>query len=152
MPHELTLTRELAASRHDLFRCWTEPDLMKQWFCPLPWKLAEVKLDVRAGGANEFLMRGPNGEEHADAGVYLELVRDEKIVFTDAFTKAWEPSGKAFMVGTVTFRDAPGGGTLYTATVAHWNAEDRDAHEKMGFHEGWGKATDQLEALAKTLS
>jgi uncharacterized protein YndB with AHSA1/START domain len=50
------------------------------------------------------------------------------------------------MTTILTFEPA-GEGTLYTALVRHWTVEDRQAHESMGFHEGWGKATDQLEAL-----
>ena len=76
---------------------------------------------------------------------------NERLVFTDAFTSAWEPSGKAFMTGVIELSDAGPGKTRYVARVLHWNAEDREQHEKMGFHEGWGAATSQLEALAKTL-
>jgi len=43
----------------------------------------------------------------------------------------------------------PGGRTKYTARVHHWSVADREAHEKMGFHEGWGLRTEQLEALAR---
>lgn len=152
MSHELVLKRHLAASRQSLWRCWTEPELLKQWFCPLPWRVADAKMENRVGGANSFVMRGPNGEEHVSRGVYLEFVPKEKLVFTDAFVSAWEPSGKAFMVSTVTFEDAPGGGTTYTAVARHWSEEDMKQHEQMGFHEGWGKAADQLEALAKSLT
>ena len=80
-----------------------------------------------------------------------EIVPHEKLVFTDAFTSAWEPSAKPFMTGILTFEDAGNGRTNYTARVRHWTVADREAHEKMGFHEGWGIATNQLEALAKTL-
>jgi len=54
------------------------------------------------------------------------------------------------MVGILTFVDEDGT-TRYTATVRHWSVADKEAREKMGFHEGWGIATDQLTALAKTL-
>ncbi len=54
------------------------------------------------------------------------------------------------MVATVTMADNAGK-TRYIATVRHWSAEDRDAHQKMAFYDGWDKATDQLEELAKTL-
>ena len=84
-------------------------------------------------------------------GVYLEVVENEKLVFTDAYTKAWEPSGKPFFTGILTFEDTGGGKTRYTARVVHWTREDCEAHEKMGFHQGWGTATDQMTALAKTL-
>ncbi len=87
-------------------------------------------------------MRSPEGEDYPNVGVYLEVVPNERIVFTDAFTSAWVPSAKPFMVGTIQLDDLGDGKTRYTATVLHWTAEDREAHEKMGFHEGWGQCTD----------
>ena len=114
-------------------------------------KDAVVETDVRPGGSSYFLMRGPEGQEMPNRGVYLEVVKNQKLVFTDAYTKAWEPAEKPFFTGIITFEDLGGGRTRYTATARHWRAEDREAHEKMGFHEGWGICADQLAALAKTL-
>jgi uncharacterized protein YndB with AHSA1/START domain len=104
-------------------------------------------MDVRPGGANLFVMSDPDGNQFPNRGVYLEVVENEKLVFTDAFTSAWVPSAKPFMVGTITLEDLGGGKSRYTATVLHWSEEDRQAHEKMGFHHGWGQCTDQLAAL-----
>jgi uncharacterized protein YndB with AHSA1/START domain len=143
---ELTLTRLINAPRAKVYRAWTEPELMKQWFTPRPWTTPVVETDVRPGGSNYILMRGPDGNEFPNRGVYLEVVPNERLVFTDAYTKAWEPSEKPFMTVTLTFEDV-GGKTRYTARVRHWTVADREAHEKMGFHPGWGKATDQLEEL-----
>ena len=147
---ELTLTRLIDAPRDKIFRAWTEPELLKQWFTPRPWTTPVVETDVRPGGSSYFLMRGPNGEEFPNRGVYLEVVESERLVFTDAYTSAWVPSGKPFMTAILTFEEE-NGKTRYTARVRHWSEADREAHEKMGFHEGWGKATDQLEALVSTL-
>ncbi len=72
---------------------------------------------------------------------------NRRLVFTDAYAKAWEPSPKPFMTVILTFEDE-GGKTRYTARVLHWTEADREAHEKMGFHEGWGRCADQLAALA----
>ena len=148
---ELTLTRTLDAPRAALWRCWTEPELVKQWFAPKPWTTVVAEMDVRPGGACLMVMRGPDGEESRNPGVYLEVVPQERLVFTDAYTKAWEPSEKPFMTGILSFADARQGKTAYAARVLHWSVADRETHEKMGFHEGWGKVTDQLEALARTL-
>lgn len=95
-------------------------------------------------------MEGPDGTRVPNRGVYLEFVPNERIVFTDAYVSAWVPSAKPFFTGILTFEDE-GGKTRYTARVRHWNADDCAAHEKMGFHDGWNKATDQLAALAATL-
>jgi uncharacterized protein YndB with AHSA1/START domain len=149
--YELSLTRVIDAPRHKIFKAWTTPELLKQWFAPLPWTTPHIEMDLRPGGANLFVMADPEGNEFPNRGVYLEVVENEKLVFTDAFTSAWVPSAKPFMVGTITLEDLGGGKTKYTATVLHWSEEDRLAHEKMGFHEGWGQCTDQLAALVAKL-
>ncbi len=114
---ELVLTRLIDAPRHKLYRAWTEPALLKQWFAPLPWTTPAAELDVRPGGANLVVMRGPDGNEFPNRGVYLEVVPNERLVFTDAFTEAWKPSEKPFMTVILTFEDAGGeGGAARRAT------------------------------------
>ena len=143
---ELVLTRLINAPREKVYRAWTQPELLKQWFAPKPYTTPIVEMDVRPGGSAYFVMRGPDGKDLPNRGVYLEVVPNEKLVSTDAYVKAWEPSEKPFMTLILTFEDE-GGKTRYTARVRHWTVTDREAHEKMGFHEGWGLCTDQLEAL-----
>ena len=147
---ELTLTRLIDAPREKLYRCWTEPALLKQWFAPKPYITPVAEMDVRPGGSSLIVMRGPDGQDMPNRGVYLEVVPNQRLVSTDAFVKAWEPSEKPFMTLILTFEDE-GGKTRYTATVRHWSVADRETHEKMGFHQGWGICTDQLAALAATL-
>ena len=148
---DLVLTRTLDAPRDRLWRCWVEPDLPKQWFCPKPWFVSEARIDLRPGGEFFTLMNGPNGEQFGEPGVFLEVVEKERLVFTDAFRPGWRPSSRAFMAAEILFEDAGPGRTRYTARATHWSVEARNEHEAMGFHEGWGKATDQLLALARTL-
>ena len=143
---ELVLTRLINAPRAKVYRAWTDPELLKQWFAPKPYTTPIVEIDVRPGGSAYFVMRGPDGKDLPNRGVYLEVVPNEKLVSTDAYVNAWEPSEKPFMTLILTFEDE-GGKTRYTARVRHWTVADREAHEKMGFHEGWGLCTDQLEAL-----
>ncbi len=148
--HELMITRLIDVPRDKLFRCWTEPALIVQWFTPPPWKTVSAEVDPRAGGSSLITMEGPDGTRVPNAGVYLEVVENERLVFTDAYASAWVPSAKPFFTGILTFEDE-GGQTRYTARARHWTAEDCAAHAKMGFREGWGIATDQLAALAATL-
>ena len=149
--HELVVNRLINVPRAKLFRCWTEPALITQWFTPPPWKTIAAEIDVRAGGSSCITMQGPDGTKVPNLGIYLEVVKNERIVFTDAYTSAWVPSGKPFFTGILTFEEE-GGQTRYIARARHWTAEDCAAHQKMGFHEGWGIATDQLAALAATLN
>lgn len=148
---DLVLTRIIAAPAANLYRCWTEAELLRQWFAPKPFTTPEARMDVRAGGSSFILMRAPDGTDYPNAGVYLEVEPNRKLVFTDAFTDAWTPSDKPFMTVILTFDDLGDGSARYTARVRHWSAADRETHEKMGFHEGWGLCTDQLAELAKTI-
>ena len=150
-PRELVITRMIDVPRAKLFRCWTEPALIVQWFTPPPWKTVHAETDVRSGGSSNIVMQGPDGTQMPNRGVYLEVVPNERLVFTDAYTSAdWTPADKPFFTCVLTFEDV-GGQTRYTARARHWTAEDCAAHEKMGFHQGWGIAADQMAALARTL-
>ena len=150
--HELVLTRLIDAPHEKLYRCWTEPALLKQWFAPAPYTTPVAELDLRIGGASSIVMKSPEGQEIPCPGTYLDIVPGRKLVFTDAYTGDWMPKtdGKPFMTAIITFDDEDGQ-TRYTARVRHWSAEDKQAHENMGFHTGWGQCADQLAALAKTI-
>jgi uncharacterized protein YndB with AHSA1/START domain len=148
---ELVLCRIIDAPRAKVFKAWTDPSVIPQWFAPAPWSIARAEMDVRPGGSTLVVMKSPEGQEFPNPGLFLEVVPNEKLVFTDAFTKAWEPSAKPFMTVVLTFEDAGPGKTRYTARALHWSVEDRQQHEKMGFHEGWGICTEQLEGAAQKL-
>ncbi len=150
LDNELVLTRIIDAAPEKLFRAWTEPELLKQWYAPLPWTTPIAELDVRPGGTNFIVMRNPDGEEYRNPGVYLEVVKNQRLVFTDAYTAAWVPSAKPWLTIILTFENE-GGKTRYTVQARHWSAADREQHEKMGFYEGWGITTDQLAALVTGL-
>lgn len=147
---ELVITRLIDAPREKVYRAWTDPQIIVKWFTPPPWKTISAEMDLRAGGSSLIVMQGPDGTQMPNPGVFLEVIPNERLVFTDAYTSAWEPSGRAFVTGILTFEDE-GGKTRYTARVRHWSVEDKQAHEQMGFHPGWDIATDQLEAVVKTL-
>lgn len=147
---ELVLARWIDAPVAAVWRAWTEAALLEEWFCPKPWRVTDVAQDIRPGGSSFMIMRGPNGEEMPMRGVYLEVVHERRIVFTDAFTEAWVPSEKPFVAASVEMAPEDGG-TRYIARVGHWSVVDREQHETMGFHQGWGIATDQLEEVARGL-
>ncbi|HWK65580.1 MAG TPA: SRPBCC family protein [Rhizobiaceae bacterium] len=147
---ELVLSRLIDAPREKVYRAWTEADILKQWFAPKPWTTPRAELDVRPGGGSLVVMRDPDGNEYPNRGVYLEVVPNERLVFTDGYTTGWQPSESPFFTAILTFADE-GGKTRYVARALHWTVENKEAHEKMGFHEGWGQCADQLEAVARTL-
>lgn len=147
---DLILTRLIDAPPEKLFRAWTEPELIKQWFAPLPWTTPFAETDVRPGGSSLIVMRSPEGKDFPNPGIYLEVVKNQRLVSTDAYTRAWVPSEKPFMTLILTFEKVDSK-TNYTALLRHWSIEDRIQHEKMGFYEGWGICTNQLEELVKRI-
>lgn len=102
---ELSISRVYDAPREKVFRAWTDPDILKRWFAPKPWTTPSATLDVRNGGSSLVVMRSPEGQDFPNPGVYLEVVENERIVSTDAYTAAWTPSEKPFMTLILTFED-----------------------------------------------
>ena len=97
-------------------------------------------------------MRGPQGEEHDNTGCYLEVVDRTRLVFTSVLGPGFRPldasAGGPHFTAVITLEDVDGG-TRYTATAMHATPSSRQAHDQMGFHQGWGAALDQLVERAK---
>ena len=94
-------------------------------------------------------MESPDGQEFPNVGCILECVPDERLVFTSALEPGFRPSATPFFTGVIELEEVDGG-TLYRAIAMHKDSEDRQKHEEMGFHTGWGQCLDQLvELMAK---
>ncbi len=143
---DLVLDRVLAVPPRLVWRAWTEPALLKQWFTPAPWRTTEAEVDLRPGGIFRTVMEGPNGERMDNAGCWLEVVPHSRLSWTDALLPGFRPAQSAFMSVTLTLEEVAGG-THYVAHAMHKSAADREQHEAMGFHDGWGKVADQLVEL-----
>ncbi|MDF7776781.1 SRPBCC family protein [Sphingomonas sp. AOB5] len=149
MAHELVIERLLDAPASALWRAYT--DHLNEWFCPPPWRAEVTAMDLRAGGRSCVTMYGPNGEVMPNEGVYLEVIPERLIVFTDAFTPGWNPAGQPFMVGSFEF-EPEGDKTRYRGRARHWTAEAMEQHKAMGFEQGWGIVAGQWEAVARRLA
>jgi uncharacterized protein YndB with AHSA1/START domain len=147
---DLILTRTIDVPRELVWKVWTEPEHLKKWFAPLPWTTVDIELDLRPGGIFRSVMRSPEGKDFPGEGCFLEVMPNEKLVWTDALLPGFRPSLEPFFTAVLTFEKVEGG-TKYTARALHKNEEDRIKHEKMGFYEGWGKCLDQLVELTKKM-
>lgn len=153
---DLILERIVDVPVELIWKAWTEPEHLKVWFCPKPWMVTECEMDVRPGGLFRTVMRGPDGEEHAGSGCYLELVENERLVWTDTMEKDYRPTlkGNDCIEGHFTafvMMEPYAEGSKYTVVVKHSDEETRKRHEERGFEEGWGTALDQLVEYVKTL-
>jgi uncharacterized protein YndB with AHSA1/START domain len=146
---DLKLERIVEAPRELLWKAWTEPEHLKKWFAPRPWQMVECEIDLRPGGMFRTVMRSPEGQDFPGVGCYLEVVENERLVWTDALGPGYRPAVKAFFTAILTLEDH-GTGTRYIARALHKDEADRKTHEDMGFIEGWGQCLDQLlELIAK---
>lgn len=149
---DLVFERIVDVPRERVWAAWTQPEHIKKWFTPAPWKTVECEIDLRPGGIFRTMMQSPEGEKYPNLGCYLEVVEQEKIVWTVALGPGYRPKEGVKDVPTftaiLTFEKHPKG-TKYTALVMHKDEEGCKTHEKMGFHDGWGAAFEQLLVLVK---
>ena len=118
--NSLVLTRIVDAPREKLFKLWTSPESYKDWFCPRPWKTVKAEAEFVPGGIFNAVMESPEGQRmEEDPGCVLEVVENEKLVWTNAMGPGFQPKEKPFMTAIITFEDAGGGKTRYTATCLH---------------------------------
>lgn len=154
---DLTFTRVVDVPRELVWRAWTVPEHLMPWFCPKPWLTTECEIDLRPGGLFRTKMRGPNGEEFNNIGTYLEIIPNERLIWTGTLGPGFRPRprGKTddpsvnFPFTAVIDLAPSGKGTKYSAMVIHGDEEAARTHEKMGFQEGWGKALDQMVEMIK---
>lgn len=143
---ELSISRVIDAPRSHVYRTWTTR--LPAWWGPHGMTTPVCEMDLRPGGIFRTVMRAPDGTEYPTRGVFLEVVPDERIVFTDAFEPGWEPSTDIFFTCVTTFTDAGPGQTRVTSRAWHWNAANREKHAQMGFHAGWGQSFERFAAAA----
>jgi uncharacterized protein YndB with AHSA1/START domain len=145
---DLVLEREIDVPVELVWEAWTTPDSIKEWFCPKPWSVSSCEIDLRPGGKFNTVMRSPEGQAFPNSGCYLEVVPNQRLVFTDTLLPGFRPAPKPFFTAALLL-EPTATGTRYTAIAIHGNEETRKQHEEMGFHEGWGTVVDQLVAHIK---
>ncbi len=150
--NELTISRLLNAPRSSVWQAWSDPKELVKWWCPRPWTTELRGFDLRPGGAFYTFMRGPDGDTSDNPGVFLEILPQERIVFTSSLLAGWRPATPWLAMTAIITMEDEGNGTRYTARVLHKDEEDQRKHEEMGFHEGWGICIEQLGELARELA
>jgi uncharacterized protein YndB with AHSA1/START domain len=145
---EVVITRVFDAPRELVFKAWTDPKIMKEWYGPKMFTNTVCELDVRVGGAWRIVMRGPDGAEYPGRGVYREIVKPERLVFT---SEATDKDGKVILAGlaTVTFFEE-NGKTKLTLRVRATAMVDYAVAYLGGMEAGWSQSLDGLaEELAR---
>jgi uncharacterized protein YndB with AHSA1/START domain len=147
----LEISRFLAVPRARVWRAWADPKMLAQWWCPKPWTTEVRAFDLRPGGDFYTFMRGPDGGESDNPGCFLEVVPQERLVFTTMLTGGWCPATPWLGLTAIFTMADEGDGTRYVARVLHRDEADRVKHEEMGFFDGWNTGITQLEEFARGL-
>ena len=134
---EMILTRVVDAPRELMWKLWTEPEHIRKWWGPKGFTLPGCEMDFRTGGAYRYVMRGPDGQDNPFHGVYREIVRNERIVFTAILDNL--PGHE--LVTTVTFADE-GGKTKLTVRQT-----TPPGVPGLGQNQGWSETLERLADL-----
>lgn len=152
---DLVLERDIDVPPALVWAAWTQPERLKKWFTPAPWQTVDCTIDLRPGGIFRTVMRSPEGEDMAPTvGCYLEVVENEKLVWTTALLPGFRPAFEAQACHSLNFTAVitltpHAGGTRYRVVAMHADEEGARKHAELGFAEGWGAALDQLVALPR---
>jgi len=132
----LTLKRQLKAKPDKVYAAWTDPEKILKWFGPDKIDVLSAEADARLGGRFRIVMLGADGEEHDVSGTYLEVVRNEKLVFT----WAWCSTPERQSLVTVLIKPDGTGSMLTLIHEQFFDEAARDRHR-----EGWSGCLDKLE-------
>jgi len=146
---DLELIVEVSLTPEQLFNGWTNPEILKKWFCPKPWKVVECTIDLRLGGLFSNIMQSPEGElMPQNIGCYLLIEKPSRLVWTGILGEDFRPNpipqlGFGF-VCDLQFTPLEQGGSKFHAIVKHSDTDGKIKHEQMGFDQGWRIALSQL--------
>jgi len=145
----VVITRVFDAPRELVFKAWTDPVHLAQWWGPRGFTNPVCEVDLRIGGALRIVMRAPDGAEHSMVGVFREIDPPARLVFDNIAT---DRDGKVLLEGltTVTFAEQGAGGTKLTVESRAVARVDFASRMLEGMDAGWTQSIDRLgEHVAK---
>ncbi len=139
---EIVIIRFYDAPRAAVFKAWTDPKILQQWWGPKGFTNPVCEVDPRVGGSWRIVMRAPDGTEYPCGGVYREIVEPQRLVFTNIAT---DNDGKPILDGltTVTFEDG-GGKTKLTLRTGARALVAYAADYLAGMEVGWSQSLNRL--------
>jgi uncharacterized protein YndB with AHSA1/START domain len=130
---EIAFTGHFQRSAQLLFEAWTRPEHLKRWWGCEGSTITDCAIDLRVGGDWNLVMRMADGSRHPFHGIYLEIVRPRRLVYSECYEMP--QYGNPEWLTTVTF-DEHQAETVLTHHIQHKSREVRDGHLQSGMQEG----------------
>lgn len=145
---KMYITREFEATVEKVWRCWTEPELLDQWWAPEPYKAVTVKMNFVVGGMWLYYMLSPEGDKMYAKADYLAIEKDKSYQATDAFCDERGNDNGQFpgMKWKVDFNSL-GVSTRVDIEITFSSIENMEKIIEMGFKEGFTMAHGNLDRL-----
>jgi uncharacterized protein YndB with AHSA1/START domain len=150
------------APRELVFKCWTEPDRLQEWFSPKGFKRLSSKMDLRPGGVYHYGMQTPDGHQMWGKWVFREIAAPSRLVFVNSFSDEKQgitrhpmsPDWPLEMLSVILFEDLGGNKTKVTVKWIAISASEKERKVFDSSHEsmkgGWGGTFENFAAyLAK---
>ena len=145
---KIKVTREFDAPVTQVWKAWTESELLDQWWAPKPWKANSLSMDFRNGGRWLYYMEGPDGSREYCRADYKSIRTNKSYECLDAFCDEKGTIKPEFprMEWLVEFNQAHAG-TQVEVEITFASVEDLEKIIKMGFKEGFAAAHNNLDEL-----
>lgn len=145
---KLRVTREFDAPLEEVWKAWTEKELLDQWWAPKPWKATTMSMDFRNGGRWLYYMEGPDGTKHYCRADYTTIITNKSYEGLDAFCDEKGNINTEFPRTNwkVTFSKTDTGTKVETELIFA-SVEDSEKLMEMGFKEGFAAAHNNLDEL-----
>ena len=146
---DIVVKRDFNAPRDLVFAAYTQPELLRRWFGPHGYTLAECAIDLRVGGHWRYLVRGDDGSEMVLQGYFREVEPPALLVTTEVFGEEYIVDVES--IASARFDESDGRTTL-TITVRYPTGATRDQMALSGMAEGMGQGYERLDDLLAQLS
>jgi uncharacterized protein YndB with AHSA1/START domain len=139
---EIEITRVYDAPRALVWRAWTEPEELVQWWGPPGWStpIETVTMDVRPGGHFRLTSIADDGVEMPVVGVYREVVEPERLVLDEPGEGSWHDGSES----TVTLTDLGDGRTEVVIRAIVRTTDDMRQNAERGMRETFDRLADHL--------
>lgn len=141
----VSASKDFSVAANILYSAWTEPDQLKQWWKPMGNQLAEVNNELKEGGEIEYKFKSEGSEDLVIRGKYLEVVPNEKLVYTWKWQVQDEALDDSEYKLSVNFKSAGQGSSILISQ------EDNKPHESIKPHQhGWDEALNHLSEFLES--